>query len=67
MWKTNATALNLASENEWRDKKHKVNIVPRGWMTPHLWGVMSHCTAEGQLNVTGSILAATAGSAIKKI
>jgi hypothetical protein len=65
--KANATVLDLASEKEGRDKKHNVNLVPHGWTTPHLWGVTSPCTAEGQLNATGSILAVTPGLAANKM
>jgi hypothetical protein len=48
--------LNVTNSKEGKEKCHTVNQVPAGWMHPHLWGVFSSCIAEGQLNVSGSIV-----------
>jgi hypothetical protein len=56
LWKQSASPLNVTNSKEGKEKRHNVNQVPAGWMHPHLWGVFSSCIAEGQLNVSGSIV-----------
>jgi hypothetical protein len=56
LWKQIASALNLTNAKEGKETSHNVNQVPAGWMHPHLWGVFPSCIAEGQLNVSGSIV-----------
>jgi hypothetical protein len=48
--------LNITNDKEGKEKRHNVNQVPAVWMHPHLWGVFPSCIAEGQLNVSGSIV-----------
>jgi hypothetical protein len=56
LWKQSASALNVTNSKEGKEKRHNVNQVPAGWIHPHLSGVFSSCIAEGQLNVSGSIV-----------
>jgi hypothetical protein len=56
LWKQSASALNVTNSKEGKEKRQNVNQAPAGWMHPHLWGVFSSYIAEGQLNVSGSIV-----------
>jgi hypothetical protein len=45
LWKQSASALNVTNVKEGKEKRHKVNQVPAGWMHPNLLGVVSSCIA----------------------
>jgi hypothetical protein len=60
-------SLNLTSKKEGREKKYNINMVPSGWTNPYLRGMVYPCTVEGQLDVTGSIIANDTGSAVNKM
>jgi hypothetical protein len=60
-------ALNLTSKEEGREKNCNVNLVPSSWTYPYLWGVVSPCTAKGQLNVMGGIIANSNGLVVNKM
>jgi hypothetical protein len=56
LWKQSASELNVTNAKEGKARSHNVNQVPVEWMHTHFWGVFSSCIAEGQLNVSGSIV-----------